>query len=58
MIAIATFFFTRKESFGERQTMFLTTPRLKPVLRSRNEETMDVLAYSLGGLDKPTPKNC
>jgi len=36
----------------------LDTPRLRPVLRSRNDETMDVLAYSLGGLDAPKTKKC
>jgi hypothetical protein len=30
--------------------VFLDQPVLKPVLRSRNEETHDVLAYALGGL--------
>lgn len=39
----------KKERFTG-QTMSLDTPRLRPVLRSRNDETMDVLAYSLGGL--------
>lgn len=48
---------SKKERFTG-QTMFLDAPRLRPVLRSRNEETMDVLAYSLGGLDAPKTKTC
>jgi flagellar basal body-associated protein FliL len=49
--ALAALFFVmskKKEPFT--QTMFLNKPRLGPVLRSPNEETVDVLAYSLGGL--------
>jgi LPS O-antigen subunit length determinant protein (WzzB/FepE family) len=51
-----TFFMQRKEKYTN--TMFLDQPRLRPVLRGENSETMDVLAYSLGGLSKPRQKSC
>ena len=60
VICLALVFFlkkNKKERFSE-QTMFLQTPRLRPVLRGQNEETMDVLAYSLGGLDAPKRTTC
>ena len=41
-----------------QQTMFLDTPKLGPVLRSPNSETMDVLEYSLGGFGGSPQKNC
>jgi hypothetical protein len=53
LIAAATWWFMRKESYVTEyvpQTVFLDQPVLKPVLRSRNEETHDVLAYALGGM--------
>ena len=58
-IALVAFFMTKikKERFTG-QTMFLDAPRLRPVLRGRNDETMDVLAYSLGGLSAPSAKKC
>ena len=56
VVAIA-FFMKRKEKYTEH-TMFLNQPRLRPVLRGENSETMDVLAYSLGGLSKPKQKSC
>ena len=56
VIAIA-FFMKRKEKYTA-QTVFLDQPRLRPVLRGANSETMDVLAYSLGGLGQPAKKSC
>jgi uncharacterized protein involved in exopolysaccharide biosynthesis len=55
--AFAVLFFARKEKYTA-QTMFLDKPRLDPVLRGPNSETMDVLAYSLGGLVAPKQKKC
>ena len=53
LVAAVTWWFVRKENYVTEyvpQTVFLDQPVLKPVLRSRNEETHDVLAYALGGL--------
>jgi len=58
VVAIAIAFFTRKKEKYTQQTMFLDTPKLGPVLRSPNSETMDVLEYSLGGFGGSPQKNC
>jgi hypothetical protein len=57
-IALVYFLTKSKKERFTGQTMFLDAPRLRPVLRSRNDETMDVLAYSLGGLSAPSAKKC
>ena len=57
-LALAYFLTKGKKERFTGQTMSLDAPRLRPVLRSRNDETMDVLAYSLGGLDVPKTKKC
>jgi hypothetical protein len=57
-IAVMVAFFMKKKEKYTDQTMFPDQSRLRPVLRGQNSETMDVLAYSLGGLCKPTQKNC
>lgn len=56
MLTIA-YLSSRKERYTE-QTMFLDVPKLRPVLRSRNSETMDVLEYSLGGFGGSPQKSC
>jgi len=57
-IALVYFLTKGKKERFTGQTMFLDAPRLRPVLRGRNDETMDVLAYSLGGLSAPSAKKC
>jgi uncharacterized protein involved in exopolysaccharide biosynthesis len=56
--AVALAFFIKKKEKYTAQTMFLGQPGLRPVLRGENSETMDVLAYSLGGLSKQTHRSC
>lgn len=53
LVLAITWWCARKETYVTEyvpQTVFLDQPVLKPVLRSRNEETHDVLAYALGGI--------
>ena len=58
VVAIAIAFFARKKEKYTQQTMFLDTPKLGPVLRSPNSETMDALEYALGGFGGSPQKNC
>lgn len=53
LVLAITWWCVRKETYVTEyvpQTVFLDQPTLTPVLRSRNEETHDVLAYALGGM--------